>query len=824
MRIKKLWLATIAALWCSLTVNAQEEFEVDDIFYIQTSSGTVEVFDYWGSEDVVVIPSTVEFAMSMFEEPTIYRVTSIGEHAFFSRDNLTSITIPENVTYIGEMAFYDCINLKTVINCSDLNIQKGSNDYGYVGAYADRVIKSDEVINGYAFDGNVLVAYLGNDTELNLPYNYRGGVYQIGEYAFYGRSNLTSVVIPSSVTSIGESAFEGCGGELTVNCNIPSGAFRLSNFEKVVIGEGVTSIGESAFDGCSNIASIISFATVPPTIEGSDAFPDVDKSIPVYVPNSEYSNADGWKEFTNFRFESPTFRQGRCGSDLTWRLTYDGELIIEGTGEMEGYHYPDSGTPSWLIHLPPWNEYGVERVTINEGVTSIGYYAFFRCSLTSITLPNSLTDIPYRAFEYSVIKTIINYSALNIQKGSVDYGYVGYYADKVINVDEFIGDYAFRTIDGVHYVTGYIGNDTELVLPEDYQGDDYVIAESAFQGYEDIVSVKIPQTVGSIGKSAFADCVNLASVEMARGVMSIEDNAFENCTSLSSVVIPQNMRIIGNRAFAGCSSLASIEFKEGVKSFGNNAFENCTALTEIVIPESLTAIGAGAFKNCSGIASIIVGKEVESIGEGAFEGCTAVKTLIVKGSVMPTVPSSALTTIVLYSPVPLETEEFANKVYRNATLYVRNASLARYQSADVWENFWTIKGFDHMQEVTITLDQTEVTLTEGESMTLTVTVTPEFMSEMAVTWSTSDALVVTVDEEGAITAHATGTATIAAMVGGMTATCKVTVTGGTTGVENSEIRNEKSEIIYDLQGRRVLDVENIKGGLYIVNGRKVLVK
>ena len=1047
MRIKKLWLATIAALWCSLTVNAQEVFvfEVDDILYTITSSSTVEVFGYRGGDDVVVIPSTIDVTMSAFQEPTIYRVTSIGEsafescssltsitipstvvsigeYAFYDCSSLTSITIPEGVTSIGESAFYGCENLKTVINYSALYITKGGTDNGYVGYYAEHVIdiSVDEIIDDYAFttiDGvHFLSCYVGVDRELRLPDDYRGEKYQIGEFAFYNCNQFTSITIPKGVTGIGESAFEGCGGELTVNCNIPSDAFRRSNFDKVVIGESVTSIGEKSFEGCSNIASIICFATIPPTIEGSDAFPDVDKSIPIYVPNSEYLNADGWKEFTNFRFESPTFCQGRCGSDLTWRLTYDGELIIEGTGEMEDYRLP----PSWYINLPPWYGYHVERVTINEGVTSIGDCAFCGVNLSYITLPKSLTYIGFCAFEHCDIKTVINYSALNIQKGSSDHGYVGYNADKVINVDEFIDGYAFRTIDGVHYITGYIGNDIELVLPEDYHDDDYVIAELAFQGTEDIVSVKIPQTVGSIGKSAFADCVNLASVEMARGVMSIEDNAFENCTSLVSVVIPQNMRSIGNRAFYGCSSLASVDFKEdvksigsdafygtawynnqpdgelyigkvlykykgtmpantsikvkegvisisgsafyncsglisiaipesvtsisdnafygcenlktvingssmdiqeggsahgyvgyyaekvinadkiidgymfktidgvhslvyyignetslvlpedyhdddyviaesalqgnedivsvvipqtvgsigksafadcvnlasvemargvmsigdnafencislssvvipqnmrsignsafagcsslasivlkeGVESIGDKAFENCAALAEVVFPKSLITIGANAFKGCSGITSVMVDKDVENFGEGAFEGCTAVKTLIVRGSVMPTVPSSALTTIVLYSPHPLATTEFTNKVYRDATVYVPTGSLVRYQAAAVWKDFWTIKEFDSTQEMAISLNETALTLTEGESFTLTATLTPEFVSDMTVSWSTSDASVATVDEQGAVTALTAGTATITATAGNMQATCVVTV-------------------------------------------------
>ena len=93
-----------------------------------------------------------------------------------------------------------------------------------------------------------------------------------------------------------------------------------------------------------------------------------------------------------------------------------------------------------------------------------------------------------------------------------------------------------------------------------------------------------------------------------------------------------------------------------------------------------------------------------------FVGCDAVETMTVKGSVMPTVPSDKITSITLYSPVPLETAEFANKVYRNATVYVPQGSLERYQAASVWKNFWTIKEFDPTGIGQLTIDKSQLTI------------------------------------------------------------------------------------------------------------------
>ena len=183
-------------------------------------------------------------------------VTSIGFYAF-SDCGLTSVTIGNSVTSIGSRAFYDCSLLRKVLNFSKLNISKRSSDYGYVGYYASLVLNNPEIIDNYVFAPNsntyALYGYMGTDTNLQLPEKYKGENYIIGDYAFYDCSDLTSVTIPNSVTSIGDYAF-----------------YRCSDLTSVTISNSVTSIGDDAFYDCDGLTSV----TIPNSVTsiGSYAF------------------------------------------------------------------------------------------------------------------------------------------------------------------------------------------------------------------------------------------------------------------------------------------------------------------------------------------------------------------------------------------------------------------------------------------------------------------------------------------------------------------------------------------------------------------------
>ncbi|MGM9551004.1 MAG: leucine-rich repeat protein, partial [Clostridia bacterium] len=159
------------------------------------------------------------------------------------------------------------------------------------------------------------------------------------------------------------------------------------------------------------------------------------------------------------------------------------------------------------------------------------------------------------------------------------------------------------------------------------------IGDSAFYGCSSLASITIPDSVTSIGNLTLAHCSSLSSITIPDSVTSIESHAFYRCSSLESITIPDSVTRIGSYAFSGCSSLASITIPDGVTGIWEGAFDDCSSLSSITIPDSVTSIGDSAFLSCSSLASITIPDSVTRIGCYAFAICSSLESITIPDSV-----------------------------------------------------------------------------------------------------------------------------------------------------------------------------------------------
>ena len=599
-------------------------------------------------------------------------LNSIGENAFKGCSALSDISVPNSVTSIGQAAFSGCSGLESITlpfvgGSANANSPSASTSFGYVfgtesyiGSFETVQIWGTETTQQAAYyipsylkrvsvGGNILYgAFYGCDRIESITMT-SSKLKSFGDYAFYNCVNLKNIEFPDSVVSIGEMAFAYCllleDIPFSEDTNFVGANAMIESSWYSSQPDGVVYIGKTLYVYKGVIPSGAEIVVDENTKSISDyAFAGCTNfaiTIPESVPNiGEFS-------FENCRFTSIT-----CAANhLAYFSKNATQYLTITTGSIQENA------------LKNWDQ--LKTLNIMNGVTSIGKSAFEGSTgLTSVIIGNGVTGIGERAFFGCSGLTEINWNA-----GSVS-----------INSDS-----------NVFYNAGKAGAGITVTFGDSVQRiPAYLFYVSYSSSSPKIKSVTIPDSVTSIGESAFSGCTGLMSITIPDSVTSIGKSAFEGSTSLTSVIIGNGVTGIGERAFYGCSGLISITIPNGVIGIGRSAFSKCTGLTEInwnavsvnignyvfadagktgvgitvtfgdnvqnipeqlfgmyysydkqyspniksvTIPDSVTSIGNYAFSYCSGLTSITIPNSVTSIDKYAFSGCTGLTSVTIGDSV-----------------------------------------------------------------------------------------------------------------------------------------------------------------------------------------------
>lgn len=507
----------------------------DYLFYLSNPSYLI---GYEGSDTALDLPES--FNENRY---TIY------DYAFCDLDSLKSVNISNGVERIGNLAFAECDGLTGM-----------------------------DIPNSVARIGESAFSGCDNLASITIPDNFT----RIGKAAFSGCRGLKSITIPEKVTEIGESAFSWCTA--LTDINIPNGvtsigecAFReCSSLVDIIIPDSVTEIGESAFLSCIALESIV----IPDSVEEISrfAFEGCFSLTDVVIPESVTKIGEG--AFSRCSLKNITIPES---------VTEICRAAFSGCGNLTSLTVPDKVTVIGDSAFEGCDN--LADITIGSGLTVINESVFQDCyKLMSIVIPEGITEIKDRAFSgcYKLVE-VINRSSLDIQRGYTTHGSV---ANNAIEVHD--GESKIIDIDGYlfysRYLVGYAGSDTELTLPDDYNGRPYSVYDYAFYNYDNITGVYIPNGI-YIGDYAFARCYNLKTVAVNSN--SIQEYEFSGCDNLESIIIGADPDRIDINAFAYCEKLTSVyycgtadEWSEIRIEFGN---ENLTAATLYFFSESKPA-------------------------------------------------------------------------------------------------------------------------------------------------------------------------------------------------------------------------------------------
>ena len=505
-------------------------------------TATVASYDDSTPDGVIDIPDTV------ISGGQPYTVTAIGVSAFGSfstRINVSSVFIPATVTSIGSHAFIYCNALTTVTFAEGSQLKSIGNNAFWGSEHLYPRFKEIKIPDSVETIGNGAFRHCQNLERITLP----SALQTLSNGTFYGCAALSEVTFPASLKTIEKSAFGYC-----------------RNLSEVKLPASLTTIQSYVFNGCSALKTVFydgSLAQWNHITANKDADNDADKDVLGYS----------------------------CPSLVTG--DYTAQFI---SVKDDPFAYPPPKTVTITKYTGTESTVILPSKISSWPVTKIGEDALKdHTTITSVTIPASVTEIGSNAFAGCTNLTSVNYegdwSNLTIQSGNPA-------VQDAANAPLF--DFEFTLDNTAAIVTNYKykGTAADVTIPSRYQGKPVTTIGHAAFFNSAVTSVTIPDSVTSIDDNAFGFCSQLTNISIPNSVTYIGFSAFAHCTSLKSITLPSSLSSISEALFSGCSQLTTIHIPDSVPSIQSYAFYHCRNLETIRIPVSVTLIETDAFAGC----------------------------------------------------------------------------------------------------------------------------------------------------------------------------------------------------------------------------------
>ena len=491
-------------------------------------TATVANYDNRTPDGVIDIPDTV------ISGGQTYTVTAIGVSAFGSfstRINVSSVFIPATVRSIGSHAFIYCNALTTVTFAEGSQLKSiGSNAF-WGSEHLYPRFKEIKIPDSVETIGNGAFRHCQNLERITLP----SALQTLSNGTFYGCAALSEVTFPASLKTIEKSAFGYC-----------------RNLSEVKLPASLTTIQSYVFNGCSALKTVF-----------------YDGSLAQW--NHITANNDADKDVLGYS----------CPSLVTG--DYTAQFI---SVKDDPFAYPPPKTVTITKYTGTESTVILPSTISSWPVTKIGEDALKdNTTITSVTIPDSVTEIGSNAFAGCTNLTSVNYagdwSNLTIQSGNPA-------VQDAANEQLF--DFKFTPDNTAVIVTNYKckGTAADVTIPSRYKGKPVTAIGHAAFFNSAVTSVTIPDSVTSIDDNAFGFCSQLTNISIPNSVTYIGFSAFAHCTSLKSITLPSSLSSISEALFSGCSQLTTIHIPVSVTSIGNNAFADCPSLMTVTYPGSKT--------------------------------------------------------------------------------------------------------------------------------------------------------------------------------------------------------------------------------------------